>query len=45
MPEVAVSVAATIRGARDIAVGNVVGSTIFNITGALGIGAARGAGR
>jgi len=40
MPEVAVSVAATIRGARDIAVGNVVGSTIFNITGALGIGAA-----
>ncbi len=39
MPEVAVSVAATVRGARAIAVGNVVGSNIFNITGALALAA------
>jgi cation:H+ antiporter len=37
MPEVATSVTAAIRGERDIAVGNVVGSNIFNILGCLGI--------
>jgi len=31
LPEVATSILATIRGERDIAVGNVVGSNIFNI--------------
>ncbi|MBI3961080.1 MAG: calcium/sodium antiporter [Chloroflexi bacterium] len=38
LPEVATSVVASIRGERDIAVGNVVGSNIFNILGVLGIG-------
>ena len=38
MPEVATSVIASIRGERDIAVGNVVGSNIFNILAVLGIG-------
>jgi cation:H+ antiporter len=37
MPEVATSVVAAIRGERDIAVGNVVGSNIFNILCVLGI--------
>ncbi len=37
LPEVATSVVATIRGERDIAVGNVVGSNIFNILGCLGV--------
>lgn len=37
LPEVATSVVAAIRGERDIAVGNVVGSNIFNILGVLGI--------
>lgn len=37
MPEVATSVMATIRGERDIAVGNVVGSNIFNLLAVLGI--------
>ncbi len=37
MPEVATSVMAAIRGERDIAVGNVVGSSTFNILGALGV--------
>ncbi len=37
MPEVATSVVAAIRGERDIAVGNVVGSNIFNILGVLGV--------
>ncbi|MHB9028189.1 MAG: calcium/sodium antiporter [Candidatus Latescibacterota bacterium] len=36
LPEVATSVIATLRGERDIAVGNVVGSNIFNIMGVLG---------
>jgi cation:H+ antiporter len=40
LPEVATSVLATIRGERDIAVGNVVGSNIFNLLGVLGAGAA-----
>ena len=37
MPEVATSVVAAIRGERDIAVGNVVGSNIFNILCVLGL--------
>jgi cation:H+ antiporter len=37
LPEVATSVIAAIRGERDIAVGNVVGSNIFNIFGVLGL--------
>jgi cation:H+ antiporter len=37
LPEVATSVIASIRGARDIAVGNVVGSNIFNILAVLGL--------
>jgi len=36
LPEVATSIVATIRGERDIAVGNVVGSNTFNILGCLG---------
>lgn len=37
LPEVATSVMAAIRGERDIAVGNVVGSNIFNILCVLGV--------
>ncbi len=40
LPEVATSVMAAVRGERDIAVGNVVGSNIFNILGVLGLSAA-----
>jgi cation:H+ antiporter len=40
LPEVATSVMASIRGQRDIAVGNVVGSNIFNVLGVLGLSAA-----
>ncbi|NJD20181.1 MAG: calcium/sodium antiporter [Gemmatimonadetes bacterium] len=40
LPEVATSVMATIRGERDIAVGNVVGSNIFNLLGVLGVSGA-----
>jgi len=36
MPEVATSVTAALKGERDIAVGNVVGSSTFNILGCLG---------
>ena len=36
LPEVATSILAAIRGERDIAVGNVVGSNLFNIMGVLG---------
>ncbi|KAB2314718.1 calcium/sodium antiporter [Betaproteobacteria bacterium SCN2] len=39
LPEVATSVMAALRGQRDIAVGNVVGSNIFNILAVLGISA------
>jgi cation:H+ antiporter len=39
LPEVATSVAATLRGDRDIAVGNVVGSSVFNILGIAGLAA------
>lgn len=38
MPEVATSLAAAFKGERDIAVGNVVGSNIFNVLGCLGLG-------
>ncbi|MGF1571141.1 MAG: calcium/sodium antiporter [Nodosilinea sp.] len=37
LPELATSVVATLRGERDIAVGNVVGSNIFNILVVLGV--------
>jgi cation:H+ antiporter len=37
MPEVATSVLAAVRGERDIAVGNVIGSNTFNILGCLGL--------
>ena len=37
LPEVAASVMAALRGQRDIAVGNVVGSNLFNILGCLGL--------
>ena len=37
LPEVATSVAAALKGERDIAVGNVVGSSTFNIFACLGL--------
>jgi cation:H+ antiporter len=37
LPEVASSIVASVRGERDIAVGNVVGSNVFNILGCLGL--------
>ena len=36
MPEIATSIVAALRGQRDIAVGNVVGSNIFNLLAVLG---------
>ncbi|HUG41700.1 MAG TPA: calcium/sodium antiporter [Longimicrobiales bacterium] len=39
MPELATSVIASVRGQRDIAVGNVVGSNVFNILCILGLSA------
>jgi cation:H+ antiporter len=36
IPEVAASIPAALRGQRDIAVGNVVGSNVFNLLGVLG---------
>lgn len=39
LPEAATSVLASLRGERDIAVGNVVGSNIFNILAVLGFSA------
>ena len=45
MPEVATSITAALRGERDIAVGNVVGSNTFNVLGCLGVsGLASGTG-
>lgn len=38
-PELATSVVAAIRGERDIAVGNIIGSSVFNLLGILGIAA------
>jgi cation:H+ antiporter len=37
MPEIAASIMAAVRGERDMAVGNVIGSNIFNILGCLGL--------
>lgn len=37
LPEVATSLVATIRGQRDIAIGNVVGSNIYNLLAILGV--------
>jgi cation:H+ antiporter len=37
LPELATSVTAAVRGERDIAVGNVIGSNIFNTTIILGV--------
>ncbi|MEZ6035955.1 MAG: calcium/sodium antiporter [Planctomycetota bacterium] len=37
LPEVATSLTAAARGQRDIAVGNVVGSNLFNLLGVLGV--------
>ncbi|MGR9053025.1 MAG: calcium/sodium antiporter [Gammaproteobacteria bacterium] len=39
LPELATSVRASLKGERDIAVGNVVGSNIFNILAVLGLAA------
>jgi cation:H+ antiporter len=39
MPEVATSIVASIRGERDIAVGNIVGSCTYNILAVLGLAA------
>jgi cation:H+ antiporter len=40
LPEVAASIVAAVRGERDIAVGNIVGSNILNLLGVLGLSAA-----
>jgi cation:H+ antiporter len=37
LPEVATSIIAGLRGAREIAVGNIIGSNIFNILAGLGL--------
>jgi len=37
LPEAATSIVAGLRGERDIAVGNIIGSNIFNILGVLGV--------
>jgi len=37
LPELATSVVATIRGERDIAVGNVIGSCLFNLLAVMGL--------
>jgi len=39
LPELVTSIVASLRGQRDIAVGNVVGSNLFNILAVLGLGA------
>ncbi len=39
MPELMTSVVASLRGQRDIAVGNIVGSNLFNLTAVLGAAA------
>ena len=44
LPELATSVTAARRGERDIAVGNVVGSNLFNLLAVLGAGAIAGGG-
>jgi cation:H+ antiporter len=37
MPELVTSIVAALRGQRDLAVGNVIGSNLFNILGVLGL--------
>jgi cation:H+ antiporter len=37
LPELATSVVAAVRGESDIALGNVVGSNLFNLLGILGV--------
>lgn len=44
MPEVATSMLAALRGERDIAVGNVIGSNTFNVLGCLGLAGLVGTG-
>jgi cation:H+ antiporter len=39
LPELATSVVASLKGQRDIAIGNIVGSNIFNILSVLGVSA------
>lgn len=39
LPELVTSVVASLRGERDLAVGNVVGSNLFNLLGVLGLAA------
>uniref|UniRef100_UPI00356B2AD8 calcium/sodium antiporter n=1 Tax=Pontiella sp. TaxID=2837462 RepID=UPI00356B2AD8 len=39
LPELVTSVVASVRGERDIAVGNVIGSNLFNLMGVLGLSA------
>lgn len=39
LPEVVTSIVASLRGERDIAIGNVIGSNLFNILGVLGLAA------
>ncbi|HPF25571.1 MAG TPA: calcium/sodium antiporter [Steroidobacteraceae bacterium] len=39
LPEIVTSLLAAVRGERDMAVGNVIGSNIFNILGCLGLSA------
>ncbi len=40
LPELVTSVVASLRGERDIAVGNIVGSNLFNLLGVLGVASA-----
>lgn len=44
LPELATSVLASMRGERDLAVGNAVGSNVFNVLAVLGAGAVAGGG-
>ena len=39
LPEVGASIMASLKGERDIAVGNVIGSCVFNLLGVLGVSA------
>lgn len=45
LPELATSVMAAIKGARDIAIGNIIGSNIFNILSVLGFSGLASRGR
>lgn len=44
VPELATSLVAALRGERDLAIGNVVGSNVFNLLGILGVSAAAASG-